>query len=45
MAMPGCLLSGELDLLESGFELEKQGRVRGRMMLCAQAKGVGKQKD
>lgn len=25
LATPGCLLSGELELWESGFELERQG--------------------
>lgn len=46
LATPGCLLSGELELRESGFELERQGRVRIRRLLSAQVKrDDGKQED
>lgn len=46
LATPGCLLSGELELWESGFELERQGRVRIKRLLCAQVKrDEGKQED
>lgn len=38
LGVPACLLSGELALWGSEFELERQGRVRVRRLLCAQVK-------
>lgn len=46
LATPGWLLSGELELWDSGLGLERQGRVRIRRLLCAQVKRKeGKQED
>lgn len=47
LAVPACWLSGQwLALWESGFEMERQGMVRVRRLLCAQIKrDENKQKD